>query len=105
MDRVLDRFAGLEEARERAHSPRRGGGVVGEQDRGPALYQHHHRGRDARIGGLAASRAFHRALALRALHRARARAAEAMGACPFSDLVGTPGDRKELVVDAIPELA
>jgi hypothetical protein len=35
VDRVLDRLARFEEAGERAHASRRGGGVVGERIAGP----------------------------------------------------------------------
>src|SRR6185369_2283406 len=85
-DAILDRFPGLHEPGERA--VHRAGKSLGarEQQLGAAGDEHHHRRRYARIGDVAAGRAFLRPLAVAIARRRPAAAAEAVRAIPFGDL-------------------
>ena len=95
VDAILDRLSRLDEARERAVHPGRKPRRAREEQLAAARDEHHHRRRDARVGDIAARRAFLGALTLLVSRRRPASATVTMGAVPFHDLKGAGGDREQ----------
>src|SRR5262249_30699479 len=99
---LLERFADLDEAGERAVEAPREPGVSRQERLAAAVDEHDDRGADARIGVEAALRAMHEALAGHALGGRGAAAAEAMRVGPVDDLRGARRHReRRLAEDAV----
>ena len=105
VDRLLDRLAGLDEARQHAVHAAREALPVGEQDLVAARHAHDRGRRDAREGEQVAGRAALRALAGRALGGSPAATAEPVRPVPFDDLKRAAGEGEELLVETCPQRA
>ena len=102
---LLERLAGLDEAREHAVEAAREALCARQQDLVASRDAHDDGRRQARERGVAADRAAARALARRVLGRRAAAPAVEVRAIPLDELRGAAGQRPEVLVDAAVEVA
>ena len=104
-DALLERLAGLDEARQHAVHPAGKALRARQQDLVAAGHAHDHRRREARERSVPADGAASRALAGRVLGGRAAAAAVDVRAIPLDELRGAARQRPEMLVDAAVEVA